>query len=169
MTPLIYEVHRHQENIGIRQPFCHITVRHGEVTSKKDDEWHVDGFSMNVSHLPEQNYIWVNKYPTEYIERRFDIPEDFNPRKHNIHLFFQDVIEDEEIKTLDEETLYCLDPYIVHRRPEVPKGITRTFVRVSFCPMEIKDINNTQNPLLPREYERDGVETFRENLERYAL
>lgn len=40
-------------------------------------------------------------------------------------------------------------------------------MRVSFCPMEIKDVNNTQNPLIPRDYDRDGVEEFREDLERY--
>lgn len=170
ISPFLEKAKRHQENIGVRQPFCHITVRHGKVTSKKDDEWHVDGFSMNVTHLPEQNYIWVNSHPTEYIERTFDIPKDFDPQKHNIHLLFQDLIdEDENIKTLEPEILYCIDPYIVHRRPEIPTGIERTFVRISFCPMEIKDVNNTQNPLMPRNYKRDGVEEFRESLERYPV
>lgn len=170
LTPLLDKATEHQEKMGVRQPFCHITVRHGEVTSEKDDEWHVDGFSMNVTHLPEQNYLWVNRYPTEYVERSFDIPEDFDPRKHNIHLLFQDLMNgNDEVKTVEEETLYCMDPYIVHRRPEVPTGIDRTFVRISFCPMEIKDVNNTENPLIPRDYERDGVEEFRESLERYPV
>ena len=166
LVPVIKEAVEHQDSIGVRQPFCHVTVRHGEVTSEKDNEWHVDGFSMNVTHLPEQNYIWVNTHPTEYVERAFNIPDDFDPSRHNIHLLFQDMMGDEDVKTLDEETLYCLDPYVVHRRPQVPTGIERTFVRISFCPMEIKDVNNTQNPLMPR---RNGVEEFREELERYPI
>lgn len=170
LKPLIEAASNHQEQMGIRQPYCHITVRHGEVTSEKDDEWHVDGFSMNVTHLPEQNYAWVNRYPTEYLERSFDIPGDFDPQKHNIHLLLQDLLGgDENVKTFDEETAYCFDPYVLHRRPQVPTGIERTFVRVSFCPMEIEDVNNTQNPLLPRDYDRDGVEEFRNQLERYSV
>lgn len=170
LEPMIDVARTHQSNMGIRQPYCHVTVRHGEVTSEKDDKWHVDGFSMNVTHLPEQNYAWVNRYPTEYLERSFDIPVDFDPRKHNIHLLLQDLLDgDEDVKAFDEETVYCFDPYVPHRRPEVPTGIERTFVRVSFCPMEIRDVNNTQNPLLPRDYDRDGVKEFREKLERYPV
>lgn len=170
LEPLVSRAYAHQLKMGVRQPFCHVTVRHGEVTSEKDDEWHVDGFSMNVTHLPEQNYAWVNRYPTEYMERGFDIPEDFDPQKHNIHLLFQDLMNgDEDVKTFDEETVYCFDPYVLHRRPEVPTGIERTFIRVSFTPMEIKDVNNTQNPLIPRDYDRDGVEEFRNQLERYDV
>lgn len=104
--PLIAEAAHHQEQISVRQPFCHVTVRHGEVTSVKDDEWHVDGFSMNVTHLPEQNYAWVDNHPTEYVERGFDIPDDFDPRRHNIHLLIQDLMDgSEDVKTFDKEVI----------------------------------------------------------------
>lgn len=171
IQPLLSRAQAHQRSMGIRQPFCHVTVRHGEVTSEKDDEWHVDGFSMNVTHLPEQNYAWVNCHPTQYVEEAINIPDDFNAHKHHIHKFFQDTLATREtnVKTFDEKCLYCFDPYVIHRRPTVPQGTERTFVRISFCPMEIRDVNNTQNPHIPREYERDGVKEFRENLERYPV
>jgi hypothetical protein len=164
---LINEAYENQIKNNIRQPFCYLTIRSGIVSSTKDDEWHVDGFSMNVTHIPEQNYIWTNCFPTEVCYKKFKIPDDFNPFRHNIHLFFQDsIFQYDKIKVLKPNTLYCLDPYVVHRRPSISEGIQRTFVRVSFTPMEIDDINNTINPLLPTDYKRDGV-AYRNTLIRY--
>ena len=51
-----------------------------------------------------------------------------------------------------------MDPYVPHRRPASTQGEMRCFVRVSFTPIEINDVNNAQNPLIPRNYTRDGVE-----------
>jgi len=79
--------------MGIEHSFCYLTVRSGKVTSRTDDVWHVDGYSEKITHLPEQNYIWCDKFPTEYVEKAFKIPDDFNPKIHNIHLFLQEEIE----------------------------------------------------------------------------
>jgi hypothetical protein len=167
---------RHQEEfLKVRQPFCYITVRHGLVESVRDEEWHVDGFSMNITHLPEQNYVATSCYPTEYFEGPFPIPSDFDPFRHNIHTLFQSQIKEKERalrevkprfkpRTLKSGSLWAIDPYIVHRRPKVPVGVVRTFVRVSFTPIEISDKNNTQNYLIPRNYQRDGVKDFRDKL-----
>ena len=171
MRPLLTQSIEYQRKMGIRQPFCYITVRHGEVISKTDDEWHVDGFSQTITHLPEQNYIYSNVNPTEYIEKSFNFPNDFDYNKHNIHLFFQDNIDlnngVDNIKVMEAETLYCIDPYIVHKRPKVDSSVNRTFIRISFTPIEIDDINNTKNPLLETNYTRDGIKDFREKLIRY--
>lgn len=164
---IIMDAQTNQEALGIRHPFCYVTVRHGIVRTQNDDVWHVDGFSTAISHLPEQNYIIANCYPTEYVERAFDFPTDFDPDIHNVHMFFQDNIIASDIKTVKVNTLYCLDPYIVHRRVQVPENTLRTFVRISFTPIEIMDDNNTPNPLLPmRKYNRDGV-IIRNKLKRY--
>jgi hypothetical protein len=127
----------------------------------------VDGFSTNVTHLPEQNYVWVNKIPTEYIEQSFDFPKDFDPRLHNIHWFLEDKVRNENIRTCDPETIYCFDPYVVHRRPKITQGMVRTFIRITYCPMEINDVNNTVNPLIETNYKRDGVKSFRDRLVKY--
>lgn len=169
VRPLLEEAIRYQEKeIGIKHSFCYITVRHGVVDTKTDDEWHVDGFSQTITHIPEQNYIWTDKDPTEYVDIPFYFPEDFDSSKHNIHYFFQDNIdEDTQIKKMEAKTLYCCDPYVVHRRPKDTFGEKRTFIRISFCPIEIIDSNNTINPELIRETNRDGVKDFRDNLIRY--
>jgi hypothetical protein len=116
---LIDMAFENQKRLCIQQPFCYLTVRHGIVDSTTDDEWHVDGFSMNKVHIPEQNYLWASDIPTEVISKAFLFPEDFDPIKHNIQYFFQDNIDPEidNIHQLKAKTLYATDPYIVHRRP----------------------------------------------------
>lgn len=154
----------HQHNISSEHPFVYLTIRHGWVESKTDDEWHVDGFSVRIAHRPEQNYIWCNIEPTEWWDENIPIPEDFNPHIHNIHQYFQDKIGNKThaIKQMEEKSVYCIDPYIIHRRPPNTFCTYRTFVRVSFIPIPILDVNNTQNPLLAQPATSDGI--FRRNL-----
>ena len=159
IRPMVEQVLHYQTNVlGVNHMYLYATVRHGIVRSQTDDVWHVDGFSTKITHIPEQNYIISNVFPTEYVEKAFPFPNDFDPLKHNVHMYFQDRIEDSDIKLAEPHTIYCMDPYVVHRRPDVPDNIVRTFVRLSFTPIEIMDDNNTPNPFIPVEkYNRDGV------------
>ena len=166
---LLNVANEHQKKLNVKHSFCYVTIRHGVVTTKTDDEWHTDGFSMNITHIPEQNYVWTNIKPTEYVEKAFDFPDDFDPSKHNINKFFQNRIEHRDIKIVKENNVYCMDPYIVHRRPTITDDMSRTFIRISFLPIEINDVNNSQNDLLPRLYEKDGVKEFRNKLVDYDL
>ncbi|AQW88969.1 hypothetical protein pEaSNUABM50_00452 [Erwinia phage pEa_SNUABM_50] len=159
MYPLYIAALKHQtEVIGIKHPFCYITVRHGLVKSITDDEWHVDGFSTKIVHVPEQNYIWSNSIPTEYTNVSVKFPDDFDSNIHNVNHYLQKFVHNDEVQQCKENVLYCLDPYILHRRPSSSTGEVRTFVRISFVPIEINDVNNTQNKLLPRTYNNDGVQ-----------
>lgn len=172
LTPMLDRCAYYQQHyLKIKHPFCYITVRHGIVESTTDDEWHVDGFSTQITHLPEQNYVWSNMCHTEFITKQFKFPKDFNPLKHNIQLFFQDNITKSDLKYSTGSDIVCFDPYIVHRRPQIPTHLQktmRTFIRISFTPIEIADDNNTPNPLLPiPKYNRDGIKDFRDKLLRY--
>lgn len=167
LSPVLIESLNHQKNAvdGDKQ-YCYITVRHGVVKSVTDDEWHVDGFSTKVAHVPEQNYIWTNRIPTEYTNVSVKFPDDFDPLKHNVNHFLEQNITS-EVKRCKENVVYCLDPYILHRRPVVSTGQVRTFIRVSFVPIMINDVNNTQNSKLTQQYSQDGVQ-FRNKLETYV-
>lgn len=152
--------------VKVDHPFCYITVRHGVVDSQTDDEWHVDGFSTKIAHLPEQNYVWCSASPTEYVPLQVDVPADFNPLRHNINRYLSRFVDEAKVQTCEAGTIYCMDPYLLHRRPNGTSGGMRTFVRVSFVPVEINDINNTQNPALPRDNSADGL-VFRNKLTDY--
>ena len=157
-----------QKQDGIENPYCYVTVRHGIVRSETDDLWHVDGFSMRVPHIPEQNYIYASTQGTEVLEQEISLPGDFDSMRHNIHQYFQDVADVKNIRTLKDKTLYRIDPYVVHRRPTVTAGMVRTFFRISFIPIEIEDDTCTVNPLIPRvsPYNRGDIRT---RLERYPV
>lgn len=161
---LIMKCSDEQNKLGIRHSFCYITIRNGYIKSTTDDEWHVDGFSTRISHIPEQNYVISNCYPTEYVVRSFDVPIHFNPLIYNVNTFLSAQIKNEDVISAKENTVMCFDPYILHRRPNIPEGVKRCFIRISFVSIEIIDKNNTENPLLPVEKTSiDGV-LFREGL-----
>lgn len=165
LRPAINKAVLTQTMLGVDHPYMYITVRSGIVRSETDDEWHVDGFSMRIPHLPEQNYIWCDRYGTEHLEQKFFIPMDFDPLLHNLHWFFQDHADELKTRTLSTEVLHLIDPYIVHRRPKVPQGTRRTFFRISFVPIAIESDDNTPNPLLPAPHY--GREDIRKQLTRY--
>ncbi len=141
-----------QSSLFVDHPFVYVTVRSGVVKTTADSEWHVDGFSMRTPHAPEQNYIWTDCHPTEYLDQQFTIPADFDPFAHNLHTYFHDNADSTKIKLLGSQKLHIIDPYVVHRRPQVPVGTQRAFVRISFVPIEIEDDTCTPNPLLPRKF-----------------
>jgi len=154
-----------QSQLHVGAVYIYVTVRSGLVRSVDDDVWHVDGFSMRTPHRPEQNYIWSDMYGTEFLPQNFDIPADFDPMRHNLHTFIQDRASVAPV-TLTTGRLYQIDPYHVHRRPTVPEGTQRTFLRISFVPVEIEDDTCMPNPLAPRRapYNRNDI---RKTLIRY--
>jgi hypothetical protein len=146
-----------QKTLGVDHPFCYVTIRHGLVKSQTDDEWHVDGFSTKVPHLPEQNYVWTNHTGTECADLAVEFPADFNPLRHNVNGYLSRFVSPENVMALTPGVLYAMDPYMLHRRPPQTGGKVRTFVRITHVPIEINDVNNTVNPLLPRTCDANGV------------
>jgi len=169
IRPIVEEAYLNQLKLNISQPYCYVTIRSGEVKSTLDDEFHLDGFSMRVTHIPEQNYIWCDNLPTEYIVKPIKVNKKFSPFKHNIHLYIQDKITKKDvISYILTNCLYAIDTYVIHRRQKITEPTNRCFIRISFTPIEINDINNTQNPLLPTNYTQDGV-SFRNTLKRFKI
>ncbi len=160
LSPLLVAARAHQETVvGVRHPYCYVTVRHGDINfSHNDTEWHLDGFSMRYHHLPEANYLWLrSKHPTQFRLQGVDVPEDFDPLRHNIHKLLARRCEGGQTFSLRSQKLFMIDPYVLHRRPPESSGEWRTFVRISFTPIEINDRNNTPNPRIPTpHYVLDG-------------
>lgn len=136
----------------VEHPYVYVTVRSGVVRSMTDDEWHVDGFSMRKPHAPEQNYIWSSHTGTEIAVQNFRILDTLDPKRHNIHQYFQRRVDPRTVERLLPQHLYLIDPYVVHRRPRMAPGTQRAFVRISFVPIEIEDDTCTPNPLLPAKH-----------------
>lgn len=169
IRPLFNKALISQKQKGVDHPFIYITVRNGRVKSKTDDHWHLDGFSTRKEHTPEQNYIYTNKYCTEYVKQSVEVPEELDPKVYNMNTFLSNFVKEDNVLQCEENTLYCIDPYVLHRRPNnVPEDFERVFVRISFVPIEIDDVNNTINPLMPIRCTKDGVK-FRDGLKHWKL
>lgn len=149
-----------QRQHNIAHSFMYITVRCGPVASITDDQWHVDGFSMRVPHVPEQNYIWSDGNSMHILNQPFNIPPNFDPFVHNLHTYFQDRADESLVIKCESNHIYAIDPYVIHRRPVVQQGTIRRMFRISFIPIEIEDDTCTQNPLLPSgPYNRMDIRT----------
>jgi len=154
---------------GIGHSWCYVTVRHGPVTTKTDDEWHFDGASFRTTLIPERNYVWVDHTPFQYKLGAVEFPHDFDPNKHNLFTYADQVTKDSPIFTTWARSWYLINPFCLHRRdPNTPKDRPRTFIRISFPDIEGRDVNNTHNPLLPTPaWGRDPVRDFRNQLKDY--
>jgi hypothetical protein len=158
LKPTIENLQLLQKKNRLKNPYVYVTVRHGLVTTKTDDQWHVDGFSMKKPCKSDQNYSWCNHTPTEYYLKNVIIPMDFNPHKHDLNKFIhsqielevRDVYEFDFIDRFDANSIVLFDSYLIHKRPAATQDQMRSFWRVSFLDIEIEDDRNTPNPLIPR-------------------
>ncbi len=115
--------------------------------------WHVDSFqgSRIARHKPDLCYIWSNNCPTEFAIQRYDL-RDFDYSKYNIHSYFRDYTEENNIFRCDENSIYMMDPYMVHRAPICDFMYKRIFIRLHTSEVEIEDSTSTINPMLPYIY-----------------
>jgi len=169
LGPLIKSLANYDlKRTGIKDSWCYVTIRHGQIKSITDDQFHFDGASFRTDIIPERNYIWVNRFPTEYKVGKLKIPDDFNPIRHNLFTFAEFQLKNNPILRCEPLKWYLLSPFCLHRRPILDKNIIRTFYRICFSDIEGRDVNNTPNPLLPTPfYGRNPVLTFRDNLKHY--
>jgi hypothetical protein len=155
----------------IRSPrkLGYLTIRSGPVITRTDDQWHTDGFSTRVICLPQLSYFWSNKYPTQYVEYPFELPEDFDPLKHNLFKYIEKTLStNQEVKKVSSHSINLFDPYVIHRRQPNISNEIRAFVRYTSSEIYIPDINLTQNHLLLNPRTTNGV-AFRNTLLDYHV
>ena len=137
-------------DVAVHRSYMYLTIRHGQIRSTTDDEWHVDGYSRRVEHNPELNFVWANSYPMEWQDRPFSL-RGFDHTRDNIHRMLQEEVAafSRSIRT-SPCTIYAFTPYLVHRRPpESSQDGPRSMFRLTICPVEIEDDTCSPNPLLP--------------------
>jgi len=155
------------KDTGIVKSWCYLTIRHGPIQTYADTEWHFDGASFRTSVIPERNYVWMDKSPFQYKLGNLSFPEDFDPTRHCMFSFAESALSDSPILEAKERLWYRLTPFCFHRRNPQAES-PRTFIRISFMDIEIRDENNTPNPLLATPaWGRYPALNFRSKLEVY--
>lgn len=153
---------------GIKDKWCYITIRHGLLSTTTDDEWHFDGASFRTSLIPERNYVWVSHTPFQYKLGYLSFPPDFDPLRHNLFTYAERQTATEPIRTTEAKRWYLVSPFCLHRRNPHTAAEVRTFIRIAFADIEGRDVNNTENSLLPTPaWGRDPVRDFRNQLKDY--
>lgn len=157
-----------EELTGIKNSWCYVTVRSG-LPFPSTDEWHFDGASLRTELIPERNYVWCSKYGFQYKMGDLGYPEDFDPQTHDMFSYAREQLKDNAILTSQVNQWYLLSPFCIHRRDPESTGHHRTFVRISFIDIEVRDLKCTQNPRHPTcSFDRDPVKSFRSKLKDYS-
>lgn len=120
--------------------YIYLTVKHLYVTPNNMGNrpgWHSDGFGTE-----DINYIWCDKFPTEFCVQDFTISEDCDTSLKEM----EEQAQDCNIITYPENTLLRLDKYNIHRTPIMGEGY-RTFVKVSVSKNRYNLQGNSHNYL----------------------
>lgn len=138
--------------------FCHITYDRKFVGTNETHRmpgFHVDGFQGNTKpyHRVEHSYVAVDKYPTEFSLRGYDLRhiDDWT------HMFsVMDKLTDRRsVVPVEAGMVYLMSCYQVHRTPIMRRATTRTFMRITYAFEELEDNRNTINPCFPGQVYRE--------------
>jgi hypothetical protein len=150
------------------QTFSHITFDQSFVEANKYHRFpgfHGDGIQgtkitpkVNIEH----SYILTTKPPTEFCLQPFFLKH-LDEAKHNYFLEFDKQAKDVNIYSSLSNHLYLIDPYMVHRTPEIKQDVSRIFVRITYAFTELQHPKNTYNPLFQGQQYNKRID-IRENL-----
>lgn len=124
--------------------------------------WHADGFGSD-----DRNYVWSDRWPTRYavgpIHRAFGgISDDHRISAQQFDAICEHpAMYDVEVYSGEPDTLYRLDPAVVHSTPIIPApGGDRSFIKISVSPARYNLLGNSHNYLFDYDWHmwpRDAV------------
>lgn len=115
--------------------------------------WHSDGFMTE-----DINYIWSDRFPTIYNISEFKLTQDDRISLEEMNL--QALMYND--KKCEENMIYRLDQFVIHKVQETTRSGMRAFVKVSFSKDRYDLVGNSHNyeldydwPMKEREIERN--------------
>lgn len=120
--------------------YLYLTVKHIYVVPNNMGNrpgWHSDGFKTN-----DLNYIWTDKFSTEFCIKEFNITDDCEISM----IEMQQQVNKDNIIVYNEKSLLKLDQYNIHRSPEIGSGY-RTFIKLSLSTERYNLQGNAHNYL----------------------
>lgn len=148
-TSLMYEKFR-KDTVTLRdrismfskhmdETYVYITVKHLHVSPRYSGNrggWHIDGFGTQ-----DINYIWTDKFPTEFCLQDFNLSDDCEESLREM----EEQARVGNIATFPEKSLLRLNSSVVHRVPEIKESGMRTFVKISFSKEKYNLVGNAHN------------------------
>lgn len=173
LLPMIERVADYESfiNKDHNRVFAHITFDKSDVIAGQTHRFpgfHGDGYQgakLTPKIIGEHSYILASYPPTEFCIQPFFLNH-LDENKHNMFKEFDKQARTDNIYKSLTNHLYLIDPYMVHRTPEINSDITRMFIRITFTFSELEHPKNTVNPMfLPYTYKdridiRSGLADF---------
>lgn len=135
--------------------YVYVSVKHLFVTPDNMGNrpgWHSDGFGTD-----DLNYIWTDKFPTEFSIQEFTLSED-----HHLSLIeVEQQARPENICTYGDNMFIRLDKFNIHRPPVQDKSGFRTFVKFSVSKEKYNLQGNAHNHLIDYDWDMKPRETIR--------
>lgn len=164
LREIVYEALRRENHVGAftEDRYVYVTARHGYASPGNPlnrPGWHCDGFGTE-----DVNYIWTDRFPTRFATGDFGVVSEDHvlSAKHfdalcgaaigygGVFAYHAGTIE---INEAEPNTLYRLDPFVVHSTPIIPApGGERSFLKISFSRDKYNLRGNSHNHLFGYEW-----------------
>lgn len=135
-----------------RYQYVYVTARRGFATPNNPlnrPGWHCDGFGTD-----DVNYIWTDAFPTRYATGDLDPCTDDHMLSIEAWNRSLDVVRPRDdisgiaVHKIKLNTLYRLDPFVIHSTPKIPApGGERGFIKISFSNEKYNLKGNSHNYL----------------------
>lgn len=135
--------------------YIYLTAKHLFVTPENMGNrhgWHSDGFGTD-----DVNYIWTDKFPTEFCVQDFNLSTDCELSM--MQMEFQ--ADKKNIQVYKPKTLLRLDQFQIHRVPLIKESGLRTFVKISISEQKYNLVGNSHNFLFDYDWEMKERECSR--------
>ncbi|MNZ64214.1 hypothetical protein D3C78_823810 [compost metagenome] len=126
--------------------FIYVSVKHLYVTADNMGNrpgWHTDGFGSD-----DVNYIWSDRFPTEFALQSYDLTEDHAASLREL----EEQTRPESIVTYPVGSFVRIDKWNVHRPPVAGEGF-RTFLKFSVSKNRYNLQGNSHNYLIDYDWE----------------
>lgn len=148
---------RYEEFVG-HYPYLYLTIDTLPVvegSTQRTPGWHVDcvqGDEVPVKKPSNLTFSWSNTVPMEYVEQPFKLPDYVSVSTHNIFECLAALVNPKNIRQCEEQMLYCINTYCVHRSAVATEDTHRTFIRLSYTHVPITNVLMTVNPKIEYDY-----------------
>jgi len=127
--------------------YVYLTAKHLFVKENKNfnrEGWHSDGFMTD-----DINYIWSDKFPTDFVFGEFNIIQDDTKSLIEFDL----IGNNHENVNYPENALLRLDQFVIHKCADIYSSGLRQFVKISFSKDKYDLIGNSHNYLFDYNWE----------------
>jgi hypothetical protein len=150
--------HAKENDLPWRGRFAYLTMDNKPVIkghTQRAAGWHLDGLQGPEVPFKQPTcyeFTWTNKLPMQFTDQGFEV-NGLNFTQHNVFDSLAGQVYDESIHWMEQETLYLMNAYQLHRGTEAPTDMSdRLFLRLYVSELPITSSKMTINEQIDYPY-----------------